>query len=635
MDRPPVKERRKDLLVAPVSELLRHAAEACENGDVARAEEILRQMTRQLPSLAAAWHLRGLVARTAGDLDRTAEFLARAVALAPDNPRYCTDFGEALERAGRFGEAAMALSNAAAAISGDPRVEFLLGTVLMRCGRYEEAVQHLRKALSARPDWPEVHNNLAAALRAAGRPQEAIHHAEQAVNLRGHYTEALNNLALALSAAGRAEEAIGRLEMALALRPDDVELRNNLAVLLGEAGKTAEAERHLRDILAEFPDRPEPAVNLGNLLRAEGRLEEALACYRRALELRPLDLQIYANLGLLLLDLGKPREAIALYEKALALDPDHSDIRMSLGIAQLLVGDFEHGWRNYESRWRARSFGGTPRRFPIPRWRGDSVAGRTILVHAEQGFGDTLQFCRYIPLLAERGAAVVFECQPALLRLMASLEGVARLVPRGASLPAADCHVPLLSLPAAFTASFEEIPSRVPYLAPPADLAAEWRERLAGEGPAVGLVWSGNPQRRDDAMRSCPPEVLQPLLGRPGIRFFGLQKNAQGVLDSHGVIDLAPELDDFATTAAVLSALDLVIAVDTAVAHLAGALAKPVWVMLALGADWRYHLERSKTPWYPTMRLFRQKEAGDWANVVERIAAALDRELRSRTSRKS
>ena len=623
MAEPPPDKIPQDYVVGSPAEILTRALAAFEDGDLDRCEDILRQVLEQQDELASAWHLRGLAARKAGNLDRAAEYLARAVTLAPDNPRYCADFGHVMESGGRLDAAAAALAQAAALAPIDPTIPLLLGNVLARIGRSEAAIDSFNRSLKIDPDRAETHGNLAAVLREAGEVDNAIHHAELAIGLRADYPEALNNLALALCDAGCHAEALERLEAALALRPDDPELLNNIGVALNALDRLDEAEQHLRAALDRRPDWPEALINLGNLLRQTDRLEEAMTCYRGAVEAQPLDFQAYGNLALILLNLGKPEEAIAVYEKALALEPDQPDIRMSLGIVELLTGDFEAGWENYESRWQADSFSSVRRQFDVPRWAGQNPAGRRILVTAEQGFGDTLQFCRYVPLLAARGADIRFECQQALTRLMGSLAGVPAPIARGDPLPEADFQVPLLSLPGLFGTTLDTVPAESPYLSAPEDLAAEWGERISGDGMKVGIVWSGNPRRQDDAMRSCPPASLAPVLAVPGARFFSLQKDAAPGEGMSDVVDLAPDLGDFADTAAAVEALDLVITIDSAVAHLAGALGRPVWVMLGFSADWRYLTGREDSPWYPSMRLFRPGKRGDWSGLAARVADRL------------
>ena len=390
----------------------------------------------------------------------------------------------------------------------------------------------------------------------------------------------------------------------------------------------------MRNLLARAPGFADAHRSLGNLLRESGRLEEAVEHYQSVVDSEPMDVRAYGNLGLAFLNLNRAEEALAVYEKALILAPDNADIRMSLGITQLLLGDFGNGWANYQARWQAEKSTTGHRTFDVPVWRGEPLAaeqdGRAqgrILVHAEQGFGDTLQFCRYVPMIMARGGRVIFECQTPLADLMKSLatqQGQGELVvtTRTDPTPAFDYHVPLLDLPMIFGTGISTIPADIPYLSPPTDKIEKWSTRLGGKPPSVGLVWSGNPARQDDRMRSCPPDAFAPILAVEGVRFFSLQKDGPPLCDPR-LEDLGPMLDDFGDTAAVIGSLDLVITVDTAVAHLAGALGRPVWVLLGHAADWRYLTGRDDSPWYPSMQLWRQENRGNWSSLILRMADRL------------
>lgn len=616
-------------LVGTLRDILANARSAYQKDDLKRAEEILRQVVEAEPGLATAWHLRGLIARRKEDHVRAGEYFAAAAARSPDTALYCRDFGVSLATQGRKHEALEILERAMALGPEDAATHFHIGNVLLGLGRPRDAVSFYQRAVELEPESPESHNNLAAALRDCGQTAQSIAAAEAALSIRPDYSEALNNLALALCDVRRYPQAIERFEAALSLDPGNPEVLNNAGVALHADGRLGEAEQRLRAALAIRPGWGEAALNLGNLLRQQSRLEEAVELYRDALAADPMDIKSYGNLGLALLNLNKPREAISIYEKALSLAPDNADIRMSLGIAQLMLGEYAPGWENYERRWQAMSFTARKRSFESPLWDGGSSAGQRILVHAEQGFGDTLQFCRYVPLLAAQGASVIFECQRPLMRLCESLEGVVELIPRGAALPRSDAHIPLLSLPRIFSTTLATIPANGPYLRPPDDTARAWRERIETDDFKIGLVWTGDPKRQDDILRSCPKAALAPILSVPGVRFFSLQVGDSPDATMPNVTDLGSSVADFADTAGALSALDLTITVDTAVAHLAGALGRPVWVMLGVHADWRYLMDREDSPWYPTMRLFRQDRRGDWTGLAARVAASLRQRLGS------
>jgi hypothetical protein len=379
-----------------------------------------------------------------------------------------------------------------------------------------------------------------------------------------------------------------------------------------------------------MPDLAEAHAGLGNALGDRNRLDEALSCQRRALALQPDSAEAHHNLGTSLADLGRLDEAVECYRRAIELRPDFADAHYNLSIALLLDGEFPRGWDEGEWRWRRRDKTQEKlRSFAQPLWSGEQQAPRTILVWCEQGLGDSIHFVRYVPELVKRGWRVILEAPTGLRRLFATVEGVT-LVERGDPLPHFDTHCPLLSLPRAFGTTLATIPAAVPYLGAGAEGVATWRDRLGDDGsrPRVGLAWAGNPAFIRDAARSPRLDVMMPLLEVPGIRFFGLQmgdgrRDLSGRAMPPGFTDLGPEITDFADTAAILANLDLIVTSDTAVAHLAGALGRPVWVALKAVPDWRWLRERDDSPWYPSMRLFRQPRPGDWRPVVE----ALGREL--------
>jgi hypothetical protein len=382
----------------------------------------------------------------------------------------------------------------------------------------------------------------------------------------------------------------------------------------------------LDDAIARAPDNPELHYNLGNCRYAAGDLTGAMAAFSAALARQPAHFNARINLGLVQRDLGHTDEALAEFDRAIALRPDQPVAHWNRALSLLLAGDYERGWPAYEWRWHAT--GMQPRMVDKPLWNGAPLDGRTILLHAEQGLGDTIQFMRYAPMVAGAGGRVILEVQAPLKRLCERLDGVKTVIARGDELPRFDCHAPLMSLPALFGTTLDAIPNPVPYLSAPESGKRALAAALAGPSgiKSIGLVWGGNSARQGDAARSCRARDLLPLTTLRSVRLFSLQKgspHAEQVDDLPGVIELGPVLDDMADTAFVISRLDLVISVDTATAHLAGALGRPVWTMLAFAADWRYLLHRSDNLWYPTMKLFRQAKPGDWDGVVARVREAL------------
>jgi tetratricopeptide (TPR) repeat protein len=505
-----------------------------------------------------------------------------------------------------------------------------LGVALHDLGRPAEAAASSREALRLRPNYPAAHGNLGNALLALGRPAEAAASYREALRLRPNYPETYNNLGIALHDLGRPAEAEANCREALRLRPSYPEAYNTLGNALLALGRLAEAEASYREAVRLRPDYPEAHNNFGIALHDLGRPAEAEVGYRAALRLRPNFPEAHNNLGAALNALGQPAEAEASYREALRLRRNYPDAHNNLGMTLLLAGRFEEGWKEYEWRWKVKPHSSSARHFSAQLWRGEAIEDRTILLHAEQGLGDTLQFCRYAPLMV-CGAGIVLEVQAPLLRLLSRLPGVRQIVAAGDRLPPFDLHCPLLSLPDAFGTTLDTIPAGTPYLSADPALAAYWQERLVGlDGPKIGLVWAGRQQLKGDRHRSIALKALAPLAEVSGVSFVSLQKDeaaAQVADPPHGMMlhDFTTDLHDFEDTAALIVNLDLVISVDTAVAHLAGALGKPVWLLNRFDTDWRWLLNRDDSPWYPTLRQFRQPSPGDWSSAVRAARDALQR----------
>jgi len=377
-------------------------------------------------------------------------------------------------------------------------------------------------------------------------------------------------------------------------------------------------------------DYPEAWNNLGIIYRLRGQFEGSKDCFRKALLLRPAYAEACNNLGNALKDCGEMDEAIFFYQQAIQLK-DTADNHHNLALALMATGRLQEGWREYEWRWKSNQLASGFRSFTQPLWQGEFAKGKTLLLHAEQGFGDTLQFCRFATFVIERGLRVILEVQPSLVRLMKSLAGVEAVVARGQPLPAFDLHCPLLSLPLVFNTSLETIPVATSYLSADHEAVSVWRDRLLEHDGffKVGLVWAGKPQRHTpdlaatDRRRSMPPEHLAPLADIEDVRFFSLQKEGQLAPAELTLVDYMDRCHDFADTAALIANLDLVISVDTAVAHLAAAIGKPVWLLNRLDTCWRWLQNREDSPWYPTLRIFRQPCAGDWQSVIANVRDAL------------
>lgn len=427
---------------------------------------------------------------------------------------------------------------------------------------------------------------------------------------------------------GELDKAARLCHKVLAVQPDNTFAHNLRAILAHQAGNTTEAVARLEQAIRLNAGVPDFHFNLGVALQALERHADAAAVYRRALALAPQHLGALINLGKTLQKQCLPTEAIACYERALALKSDSPEAHWGLAYQRLLLGDFARGWKEYEHRWALPENRGHWREFAAPRWDGGDIAGRTVLLHAEQGIGDTLQFVRYAPLLARRGAHVIVLCQPPLKRLLMEMDDIA-VVADGEPLPEFDLHLPLMSLPRLFGTTLATIPADVPYLrADPVDVHA-WNGKLGDKNHfKIGLIWAGNRRHLNDRNRSCALETFAPLANVSDIRLYSLQKDEaaaeiRNAPTNMGLVDLNDQLVDFADTAAVITCLDLVITVDTAVAHLAGALARPAWLLLPFAPDWRWMLAREDSPWYPSLRLFRQNQAGDWSGVLTAVINTL------------
>jgi tetratricopeptide (TPR) repeat protein len=498
-----------------------------------------------------------------------------------------------------------------------------------QAGRLADAEACYRQVLAAQPDQADALHLLGVIAHQVRRHDIAVELIGQAIKRDEQHPVYYSNLGVVLKDQGKLDEAISAYQQAIRLKPDYAEAYSNLGDALWEQGKLDEAIAACRQAISFNPDMAEAHSNLGIALKGQGKLNEAVAACRQAIRIKPDFAKAHSNLGLALKDQGKLAEAIAACRQAIHFRPDFADAHWNESLLSLLTGDFERGWIKSEWRWKSPSSNLSRRDFSQPLWLGrEAVDGKTMLLHSEQGLGDTIQFCRYAPLVAAQGARVVLEVQKPLGQLMSDLVGVSHCVSKGEALPDFDLHCPLLSLPLAFGTRLDTVPSTTPYLRAPSG-GRDWEARLGPKDrPRIGLVWSGNPQHRDDGKRSIELNSLSPLFDIAAT-FVSLQKDVrardEAALTERGnIIRLGQSLESFADTAAVISHLDLVISVDTSVAHLTGALGRPVWVLLPFVPDWRWLLDRDDSPWYPTARLFRQNDTRDWFSVVDRVRAALN-----------
>ena len=517
------------------------------------------------------------------------------------------------------------------------------GIALARQGRFAEAVTEFRQACELRPGYVEATYNLAKSLKDAGRLDESIVAYQRTLALDPKVAAAWNNLGNLLKNRGLLDEAIDSYQNLLNLEPQSAEAWSNLGAVLQEKGELDKAIEAYQRALSLRPQLPDASRNLGAALYEVGRPDEAVGHFQQALRSRLDFAEAYHGLGVALYDLGRYGEAVDAFRKGLSIRPDDPSCTYALGLALLLQGKLPEGFTAYEARHRIAG-ARVARDFKQPRWDGSNLEGQCIFLHAEQGLGDAIQFVRYAPLVRQRGlrraqssrGRVIVQCPSSLRRLLAGQLGIQEIYNDDQTVPSFDVHCPMLSLPLVFQTTLETIPPTVPYLRADPKRAAEFAARiLSASSPPrdsashlnVGLVWAGGREHKNDRNRSLTLADFQPLLRVPSMQFFSLQKGNAGEqvrgTAAAELTDWTADLFDFADTAALIANLDLVISVDTAVAHLAGAMGKPVWVLLPFVPDWRWMLERTDSPWYPTMRLFRQAQRGQWDVPLKQIEEAL------------
>ena len=601
-------------------------------GRLPEAEAAFRRVLAADPNNVTALDLMGCIAHQVGKYEYALEFFKRALLHNPDDPFIHFNMGVSLEEQGKPDEALPCYRKVLALNPGHVKARIKLGVVLQTLGEFDEAVVAYRQALRLVPDNAVAHNNLGVVLQTLGKPDEAEACYRKALSLNPDYAGAHNNLGAVLQRLGNPDQAVNCYRKAVGLNPDYAEAHNNLGSALGDLNRPDEALASYAKALQLRPAYAEALSNQGNTLRSQGRLEEALACHHRALALEPDNAVAHTNLGVTLQDQGKYEEALSCFHKALEFKPDIAATHWSLALVLLLRGDYAAGLTHYEKRLEdaGQNQTATARETLAkltgkPRWQGEDLRGKTLLVWNDQAQGDAIMMARYLPLLRDKGAGdILLACQPTLVKIMQTLPAVGRVIGHGTPLPMDDfdCHCPMMSLPYLFGTRLETVPNAVPYISVPPARAEKWTQRLAAiKGMKVGLVWAGSKTQKKDFLRSIPFKEFMPLLAIPGARFISLQKD--GGESGGALLDWMAECEDFLDTAALVQQLDLVISVDTAVAHLAGALGRPVWLLNRFESEWRWLLEREDSPWYPTMRIFRQPVLHDWGSVIERVAEEL------------
>ena len=587
---------------------LQQALALHRQGRLASARSIYEQILALEPLNAGALHLLGLIEYQTQSPARAVQLMARAVELDPHNAVACCNLGAAQHELKDFRAALESHSRAIAIDARHVDAYYNRGNLFRDMHDLQSALADYDRAIALKADFAEAYCNRGAVLQRLDRLDAALVSYDRAIAIKPDYAQAHRNRGNVLQRLRQPQAALTSCERAIAARPDLAEAHSDRGVILHE-------------------------------LR---RFEEALASCNRAIALKPRDFEAHSNRGAVLHDLGQLEAALASFDAAIALAPDFAQAHLNKSLTCLLAGDYERGWPEHE--WRSRNESGlrADRHFAQPLWLGeDSIAGKTILLHAERGLGDTIQFCRYVRLVAELGATVILEVQRPLKDLVGRLPGAAQVMARGEALPRFERHCPLLSLPLAFKTTLATIPAQIPYLKADSARRLEWQERL---GPRtrlrVGLVWSGGfrpgePEQWSVNQRRNISLSKLAALEHPQIEFFSLQKGPEAEAELKDAVarswngphitDWSALLEDFSDTAALVEHLDLVISVDTSTAHLAGAMGKPVWLLTRFDTCWRWLLNREHSPWYPTLRLYRQSRPGDWDGVVHRVRLDLER----------
>jgi FkbM family methyltransferase len=639
-------------------------------GQVDEARTSLRQATSVNPRHAEAHNHLGVVLAQQASIDDALASFRRALELKPDNSEILNNLGLALLRQDKSDEAIAVFQRALELKADDSKARHNLHRALREQGHFEELLTSQRQAVGQQPESAQAHNDLGLTLYEQGKLDEAVAAFRQALAVKPDLAEAQNNLGLVRASQGHLDEAIASYRRAIVLKPGFAEAHNNLGIALRQSGQAEAAVASCREAARLKPELPEAHNNLGSALEEVGRYEEAIVTlkealrikpdfakahnnlgiaywylgrfdeagesYRRAIELMPEMAEAHNNLGNVLRDQGDYEEAEACYRQAADLKPNYADPHWNQSLVWLLKGDFERGWAEYEWRWKLKAF--KPRPCEQPLWDGSPLEGKTILLAAEQGLGDTLQFIRYAPLMKARAARVLAEVPRPLRQIVSTCPGIDQLLVQGEPSPSFDTYITMLSLPRLLGTTLATVPADVPYLSADAGLVEKWRDEVQSlPGFKIGIAWKGSPQNRTDRGRSLSLALFEVLASVPGVTLVSLQKG-QGseqiaqVANRFNVVDFGDRLDadagPFMDTAAIMRHLDLVVTCDSSLAHLAGALGAPVWIALMLTPDWRWLTGRDDTPWYPTARLFRQKHVGGWPEVFERMASALQAKVR-------
>ncbi|MGZ4954681.1 MAG: tetratricopeptide repeat protein [Methylobacter sp.] len=633
-------------------------------GQLTQATELYQQVLELDPHHFDALHLYGVIFAQTGDLAHAVELIDKSLEINPKNAVAHHNLGKVLHDQ-KQNEAALKSYDKAIALKPDIAVIYYdRGLNLQKIGQQQTALHSFDQAIALKPDYVEAYNERGNVLQELKQYQAAINSYDHAIALKANSSNVWFNRGNALQALGQSEAALHSYDQAIAIEPDNADTYSNRGNVLQSLGQSEAALQSYAKALASRPDcamtlnnhgtvllslkhyeaalqsfdqaityNPgffEAYSNRGIALRNLGQYEAALQNYDQAIALNPVYAKVYSNRGNILQDLGQYDAALQSHHQAcIVFDPDDAEANFGLSLCLLQSGDFDNGWKSYEWRLKHEKFGVTLGNGSKPRWTGiEDLQGKTLLLHSEQGMGDTMQFCRYAKLLANRGARVILEVPMPLLLLLARVEGIVQTVLRGGGLPPFDFYCPLLSLPLAFKTDFDTIPTPGRYIVSPPDKLAKWQSRLGPKNrPRIGLAWSGQALHNNDRHRSIPLAQFIKLLP-DNFQYVSLQNEVpdtdqETLLARPDILHFGSELEDFTDTAALCDLVDIVVSVDTSVAHLAGAMGKTVWILLPFNPDWRWLLNRSDSPWYATAKLYRRERHGDNSKILDKIKTDL------------
>ncbi|MBU3558516.1 tetratricopeptide repeat protein [Polynucleobacter sp. Nonnen-W13] len=598
-----------------------------------KAVEFINKALQINPDFVSCHLNCGIALQSLGRFDEALNSYDQAINFKPDYAEAYSNRGNTLKELKRFNEALLSYGKAISLKPDYAEAYSNLGVTLQALEHFEEALVSYDQAISLKPDYAEAHSNRGNTLKALERFDEALASYDSAIDIKPNYTVAYYNRGLALQELERFDEALVSYDQAISLESDYAEAYSDRGNTLQKLKRFDEALVSYDKAISLKPDYAQAFYNRGTSLQEIQHYDEALASYDKSISLKPDYAEAYSNRGNVLKEMGHFDGALASYYKGISIKPDSAEIHWNLSLCHLLLGNFQDGWQGYEWRWKNEKIAPfkNKRGFTEPLWLGEQpLIGKTIFLHAEQGLGDTIQFCRYVPLVAQLGAKVIVAWQAPLVNLLKNLEGVSQVITVGDTLPVFDYQCPLMSLPLAFKTELDSIPLAPQCITSDMGKVAKWEAKLGKKTKLrVGLVWSGSTIHKNDHNRSLTLSQLLPYLP-PQIDYVCLQKELrvvdQALLEQHPEIQyFGDALEDFTDTAALCELVDVVISVDTSVAHLAGMLGKPTWVLLSFSPDWRWLLDRDDSPWYPSVKLYRQTEINDWDSVLKRTKADLEK----------